>query len=75
MLHSLSPLRSWHLLTNWEDLRQFGVVVTHMMYLLKIQVDAWDLYTEIVKDHDYAGEVVSEMVEVELRIYVSEDDL
>ena len=46
-----------------------------MMYLLKIQVDAWDLYTEIVKDHDYAGEVVSEMVEVELRIYVSEDDL
>ena len=43
--------------------------------LLKIQVDAWDLYTEIVKDHDYAGEPVSEEVEVELRIYVSEDDL
>ena len=43
--------------------------------LLKIQVDAWDLYTEIVKDHYYAGELVSEMVEVELRIYVSEDDL
>ena len=43
--------------------------------LLKIQVDAWDLYTEIVKDRDYTGEVVSEEVEIELRIYVSEDDL
>ena len=43
--------------------------------LLKIQVDAWDLYTEIVKYHDYAGKPVSEAVEVELRIYVSEDDL
>lgn len=29
-----------------------------------------DLYTEIVKDHDYAGEVVSEEVEIELKIYV-----
>lgn len=43
--------------------------------LLKIQVDAWDLYTEIVKDNVYVGEPVSEEVEVELRIYVSEDDL
>ena len=43
--------------------------------LLKTQVDTWDLYTEIVKDHDYAGEVVNEEVEVELRIYVSESDL
>ena len=43
--------------------------------LLKIQVDAWDLCTEIVKDPDYVGEVVSEEVEIELRIYVSEEDL
>ena len=43
--------------------------------LLKTQVDTWDLYTEIVKDHDYAGEVVGEEVEIELRIYVSESDL
>ena len=43
--------------------------------LLKTQVSTWDLYTEIVKDHDYAGEVVSEEVEIELRIYVSESDL
>ena len=43
--------------------------------LLKIQVDAWDLCTEIVKYPDYVGKVVSENVEVELRIYVSEDDL
>ena len=38
--------------------------------LLKTQVITWDLYTEIVKDHGYAGEVVSEEVEIELRIYV-----
>ena len=43
--------------------------------LLKIQVDTWDLYTEIVKDRDYVGEPVNEEVEVELRIYVSENDL
>ena len=43
--------------------------------LLKIQVDTWDLCTEIVKDHDYVGEVVDEKVEIELRIYVSEGDL
>ena len=43
--------------------------------LLKTQVSSWDLYTEIVKDRDYAGEVVSEDVEVELRIYMSESDL
>ena len=43
--------------------------------LLKTQVSTWDLYTEIVKDHDYAGEVVSEEVEIELRIYISESDL
>ena len=43
--------------------------------LLKTQVSTWDLYTEIVKDRDYAGEVVSEKVEIELRIYVSESDL
>lgn len=43
--------------------------------LLKIQVSTWDLYTEIVKDHDYVGEVVNEEVEIELRIYVSEGDL
>ena len=43
--------------------------------LLKIQVDTWDLYTEIVKDRDYVGEPVNEEVEIELRIYVSEDDL
>ena len=43
--------------------------------LLKTQVNTWDLYTEIVKDHDYAGEVVNEEVEVELRIYISESDL
>ena len=43
--------------------------------LLKTQVSTWDLYTEIVKDRDYAGEVVDEEVEVELRIYVSESDL
>ena len=43
--------------------------------LLKTQVSTWDLYTEIVKDRDYAGEVVNEEVEIELRIYVSESDL
>ena len=43
--------------------------------LLKAQVSTWDLYTEIVKDRDYVGEVVGEEVEIELRIYVSEDDL
>lgn len=43
--------------------------------LLKTQVSTWDLYTEIVKDRDYAGEVVDEKVEIELRIYVSESDL
>ena len=43
--------------------------------LLKTQVSTWDLYTEIVKDRDYAGEVVGEEVEIELRIYVSESDL
>ena len=43
--------------------------------LLKTQVSTWDLYTEIVKDRDYAGEVVGEKVEIELRIYVSEDGL
>ena len=43
--------------------------------LLKTQVSTWDLYTEIIKDHGYAGEVVSEEVEIELRIYVSEGDL
>ena len=43
--------------------------------LLKIPVDAWEICTEIVKDPDYVGEPVSEEVEKELRIYVSEDDL
>ena len=43
--------------------------------LLQTQVSTWDLYTEIVKDRDYVGEVVSEEVEIELRIYVSEDDI
>ena len=43
--------------------------------ILKTQVSTWDLYTEIVKDRDYAGKVVGEKVEIELRIYVSEDDL
>ena len=43
--------------------------------LLKTQVSTWDLYTDIVKDCDYAGEVVGEEVEIELRIYVSESDL
>ena len=43
--------------------------------LLKTQVSTWDLYTEIVKDRDYVGEVVGEKVEIELRIYLSEDDL
>ena len=44
--------------------------------LLKSQVSTWDLYTEIVKDRDCAGEVVDEKVEIELRIYLSsEDDL
>ena len=43
--------------------------------LLKTQVSTWDLYTEIVKDRDYVGEVVGEEVEIELRIYVSEDDI
>ena len=38
--------------------------------LLKTQVSTWDLYTEIVKDRDYTGEVVGEKVEIELRIYV-----
>ena len=42
--------------------------------LLKTQVSTWDLYTEIVKDRDYAGEVVDEKVEVELRIYSLVDD-
>ena len=41
------------------------------MDLLKAQVDTWDLYTEIVKDCDCVGE----KVEIELRIYISEDDL
>ena len=39
--------------------------------LLKTQVSTWDLYTEIVKDRDCVGEVVGEKVEVELRIYLS----
>ena len=43
--------------------------------LLKIQVDAWDIYTEIVKYSDYVGKPVSEEVEKELRIFVSEDNL
>ena len=43
--------------------------------LLKSQVSTWDLYTEIVKDRDYVGETVGEKVEIELRIYVSKDDL
>ena len=43
--------------------------------LLKTQVSTWDLYTEIVKDHDCVGEVVDEKVEVELRIYLSGDDV
>lgn len=43
--------------------------------LLKTQVSTWDLYTEIVKDRDCVGEVVGEKVEVELRIYLSEDDV
>ena len=43
--------------------------------LLKTQVSTWDLYTEIVKDHDCVGEVVDEKVEVELRIYLSGDDI
>ena len=42
--------------------------------LLKTQVSTWDLYTEIIKDRDCVGEVVGEKVEIELRIYVSEDD-
>ena len=40
--------------------------------LLKIQVNIWDIHTEIVKVHDYAGEVVGEIVLKELRIYTSE---
>ena len=43
--------------------------------LLKTQVSTWDLYTEIVKDRDCVGEVVDEKVEVELRIYLSGDDV
>ena len=43
--------------------------------LLKTQVNIWDIYTEIVKNPDYVGEVVSEEVEIELRIYISEGDL
>ena len=43
--------------------------------LLKTQVSTWDLYTEIVKDRDCVGEVVGEKVEVELRIYLSGDDV
>ena len=39
--------------------------------LLKTQVSTWDLYTEIVKDCDCVGE----KVEVELRIYLSGDDV
>ena len=42
--------------------------------LLKTQVSTWDLYAEIVKDHDCVGEVVDEKVEIELRIYLSGDD-
>ena len=42
--------------------------------LLKSQVSTWDLYTEIIKDRDCVGEVIGEKVEVELRIYLSEDD-
>ena len=43
--------------------------------LLKSQVSTWDLYTEIVKDRDCVGDVVDEKVEVELRIYLSGDEL
>ena len=42
--------------------------------LLNTQVSTWDLYTEIVKDRDYVGEVVDEKVDIELRIYLSGDD-
>ena len=43
--------------------------------LLKTQVSTWDLYTEIVKDRDCVGEIIGEKVEVELRIYLSGDDI
>ena len=43
--------------------------------LLKAQVSTWDLYTEIVKDRDCVGEIVDEKVEIELRIYVSWDEV
>ena len=43
--------------------------------LLKTQVSTWDLYTEIVKNRDCVGEVVDEKVEIELRIYLSGDDV
>ena len=43
--------------------------------ILKTQVNIWDIYTEIVNVHDYAGEVVGEIVVKELRIYASEGDL
>ena len=62
-------------LGRYETIWSGGQQVDVPTDLLKTQVSTWDLYTEIVKDRDYAGEVVGEEVEIELRIYVSESDL
>ena len=62
-------------LARYEDIWRGGPQDEIPTDLLKSQVGTWDLYTEIVKDRDCVGEVVDEKVEVELRIYLSGDEL
>ena len=62
-------------LARYEDIWRGGPQDEIPTDLLKAQVSTWDLYTEIVKDRDCVGEVIGEKVEVELRIYLSGDEL
>ena len=62
-------------LARYEDIWRGGPQDEIPTDLLKSQVGTWDLYTEIVKDRDCVGEVIGEKVEVELRIYLSGDEL
>ena len=62
-------------LARYEDIWRGGSQDEIPTDLLKSQVGTWDLYTEIVKDRDCVGEVIGEKVEVELRIYLSGDEL
>ena len=62
-------------LARYQDIWRGGPQDEIPTDLLKTQVGTWDLYTEIVKDRDCVGEVIGEKVEVELRIYLSGDEL